>query len=132
MKKKIYTIEGRLDNHRVVEWDVSEINEEKGRLRITRRKPGCKITASRAISDEGSAWWMDRETAQVKADEINEEYALKPGQVRCRYCRRGVDEDKAVMKRIFSRNWRYQGGRSNPRLYCSSRCAGNDQMAHEG
>jgi hypothetical protein len=132
MKEKIYTIEGRLDNRRVVEWDVSEIDEEKGRMRITRRKPGCKITASRMISEEGSAWWKDKDAAQVKADEMSKEYALKPGQVRCKYCMRGVDEDKAVMKRIFSRNWRYQGGRSDLRPYCSKRCAGNDQMAHEG
>jgi hypothetical protein len=51
----------------------------------------------------------------------------------CAYCNKPIPDGDLEMRRIYSPNWRSQGGQSPPRPYHKSkRCGGYDQMAHEG
>ena len=52
---------------------------------------------------------------------------------RCAYCLDLIPDEDLERKRIWSPNWRAQGGQSPLRNYHRSKgCAGYDQMAHEG
>jgi hypothetical protein len=51
----------------------------------------------------------------------------------CAYCRESIEPNDLEMARIYSPNWRRQGGQSPPRPYHKSKsCHGYDQMSHEG
>jgi hypothetical protein len=52
--------------------------------------------------------------------------------IKCAYhgCKKEVDKENAVKSVLIYRNGRYTA--KEEREYCSSRCAENDQMAHEG
>jgi len=52
---------------------------------------------------------------------------------KCAYCYKPIEPDNLEMRSIYSPNWRSQGGKSPLRPYHKAeRCAGYDQMAHEG
>jgi hypothetical protein len=51
----------------------------------------------------------------------------------CMYCGKPIEEGNLEMKRIWSPNWRREGGQSPPRPYHKKEgCGADDQMAHEG
>jgi hypothetical protein len=51
----------------------------------------------------------------------------------CAYCGTAIEKGDLEMRRIYSPNWKRQGGQSPPRPYHKSKCCGGyDQMAHEG
>ena len=52
---------------------------------------------------------------------------------RCAYCLELIPDEDLERRRIWSPNWRAQGGQSPFRNYHKLKgCAGYDQMAHEG
>lgn len=83
------------------------------------------------IADGMEAWTA--EALEPKLKYLIDTYSPKEGHIACAYCRKQRKPEDIRYARIWSPNWKHQGGQSDPRPYCKDdHCAGYDQMGHEG
>jgi len=110
--------------------------------------PGSVSTGFRLeeLIKSNSSWFICPIKADARLSEFDEkkkhnEWLLNNGHIRCAYCGKIVHEKKSVSHEIIFQNsksdpysrtgWRKFVDRKTNK-YCSGKCAGNDQMAHEG
>lgn len=113
---------------------ISEMPLELKRIflhvRVKRERFG---TTSAAVNipdlQRGNKYSTTEDAVKARAVELQELYLTKDGQFKCRYCGKATDNDKKHVGTVIAAQ--YPGGRKDFD-YCSGRCAGHDQMAHEG
>lgn len=107
---------------------------------------GYKSSSAIRYTELHDKFFTNKEKAELKANELleaknKEEELLKNGHVKCAYCGKVVPEKESVSHQII-----FQNSRPDPfsktgykkfvdkktNKYCSGKCGGNDQMAHEG
>lgn len=99
----------------------------KGKIKtasITGNIPYCDVLESNTRSFELNI------KMQEELDRRMRLYKLKSGDVRCTYCGKAVQKEKAIKRTII--NYKQFGPKGKEYQYCSSECGVHDQMAHEG
>lgn len=102
-------------------------------LDYTHSHDGWKSSGSEKLSKVLSSDRMsfNREELIPKWEEMKELYTPREGYEPCSYCGKQVKKEDLVSRDIISyHNWPDTGRRTFK--YCSGKCGGYDQMAHEG
>ena len=107
---------------------------------------GEKYNSSSAFKYTERDQYLSKQEVEIKSKEAikkkeDEEILLNNGHIRCAYCNKVVPENDSISHTII-----FQNSRQDPysrtgwkkfvdkktNKYCSGKCGGNDQMAHEG
>lgn len=105
---------------------------DKSNIRIHAKDGNCSWANTYDDLLTGVAAFTKEEIEPVlekKIERYKENYLVKDGQFMCAYCRKATDNSKKIKRTVIAAQY------TNFRKefdYCSDRCAGHDQMAHEG
>jgi len=107
---------------------------------------GEKYNSSSAFKYTERDQYLSKQEVEIKSKEAtkkkeDEEILLNNGHIRCVYCNKVVPEKDSISHTIIFQNsrqdpysrtgWKKFVDRKTNK-YCSGKCGGNDQMAHEG
>jgi hypothetical protein len=134
--------------------DVKKINDyvtnnaqmTLDKVHVGWKSVGDKYNSSSAFKYTERDQYLTLEEVKIKSREAiekkeNEERLLENGHIRCAYCNKVVPEKDSISHTIIFQNsrqdpysrtgWKKFVDRKTNK-YCSGKCGGNDQMAHEG
>ncbi|KKN77940.1 hypothetical protein LCGC14_0355050 [marine sediment metagenome] len=159
--KSLWRIGGKGKNFELEEWAVEKIgyNEVKAAdisLYFVKRPSNEQVMAIQGLSCQpiefdrvliyvrsenfsaaaylndvlnGKTWSTSKAAMESRAKELCTIYIAGEGQFCCQYCGKATDDANRVTATIIARQY---PGMRKAFDYCSNRCAGHDQMAHEG
>lgn len=87
------------------------------------------VTAAVPLSKHAESWHLNASDWDAEVARLREHYTLKEDQFSCAQCGKATDNAEKVTSAVIAQQY---PGRRREFDYCSGRCAGHHQMAHEG